>query len=39
MGDAAVVDTAEISLTACGDEPEKLTVTADGNEVTVEFAE
>ncbi len=39
MGDAAVVDSAEITCAACGDEPEKLTVTADGNAVSVEFAE
>lgn len=39
MGDASVVDTAEIGCAAVGDEHEKVTVTAEGNTVSVIFAE
>jgi hypothetical protein len=39
MGDAEMLDTAEISCEASGDEPEKVIVTVEGNDVTVEFKE
>ena len=39
MGNESAVETAEISCVAVGDNPEKLSITVDGNSVTVEFTE
>ena len=39
MGNSEAVETAEINCVAVGDEPEKLIITVEGNEVTVEFKE
>lgn len=39
MGNSDSVDSYEISCVAVGDEPEKLIISVDGNEVTVEFKE
>ena len=39
MGNADVVDYSGITCQAVGENPESLTVTADGNEVTLEFVE
>ena len=37
MGDASVLSSADISCVATGDEPETVSITVDGNDVTVEF--
>lgn len=39
MGDATVVADAEITCVAVGEEPEKVQITVNGNEVTLEFLE
>lgn len=39
MGDATVVEDAQITCVAVGDEPEKVQITVNGNEVTLEFLE
>lgn len=39
MGNESAVETAEINCVAVGDNPEKLSITVDGNSVTVEFTE